>query len=117
MKKYQEDYAKSRPQMYDKKSREEKGVRIIKTLSDYLGNKNLKSLTVLDVGASTGIIDSVLAKKFKNVVGTDIDKDAVKFANKNFAKKNLKFKVEDAMKLSFKNNSFDVVICTHVYEH
>ncbi len=117
IKNYQLEYASGRPQMYDKRSREQKAVRIIKTLSDFFENNKLKNLRLLDVGASTGIIDNILAKSFKEVTGTDIDKDAIKFANENFAKKNLQFKVEDAMKLTFKNNSFDVVICTHVYEH
>jgi ubiquinone/menaquinone biosynthesis C-methylase UbiE len=103
--------------MYDQKSREQKALRIVKTISSHFGQTSLKSLTLLDVGASTGIIDSILAKYFKKVVGIDIDNEAIKFARKKFKKKNLVFKVDDAMKLKFKNNSFDVVICTHVYEH
>jgi len=104
--------------MYDFESRSRRAKRIIKTLADYYnGEENIKKLTVLDVGSSTGIIDSILAKNFKKVVGTDIDKSAVAFAKKNFKSKNLEFKVEDAMKLSFKNNSFDIVICAQVYEH
>ncbi len=114
---YQKDYASKRPQMYDQKSREQKGIRIIKTLENYYGKNNLKKLTCLDIGASTGIIDNVLANYFKEVVGTDIDEAGIDFARKSFRKKNLKFKVEDAMKLSFKESSFDVIICTHVYEH
>jgi 2-polyprenyl-3-methyl-5-hydroxy-6-metoxy-1,4-benzoquinol methylase len=117
MKKYQNEYASIRPQMYDKKSRELKGVRIVKTLEDYFGLGKLKNLTLLDVGASTGIIDNVLAKHFKKVIGTDIDQGGITFAKKKFKQKNLVFKKEDAMALSFKDNQFDVVVCTHVYEH
>lgn len=111
------DFASLYPKMYDKKSREEKGVRIVKTLADYFGKNKLKTLEVLDVGASTGIIDNIIAKKVKRVVGIDVDKQAVVFANSVFSKKNLQFQVGDAMKLKFKSGFFDVVICTHVYEH
>lgn len=114
---YQLDYAAGRAQMYDKKSREIKANRIVKTLSTFFGEKKIKTLTVLDLGSSTGIIDSILAESFKHVIGTDIDIEAIKFAQKTFKKKNLSFKVEDAMKLSFKASVFDVVICTHVCEH
>jgi ubiquinone/menaquinone biosynthesis C-methylase UbiE len=117
MKRYQDNYAAGRPQMYDQESRQQKARRIIKTLETTLGGKRLKQLTLLDLGSSTGIIDNVLAPKFRLVVGTDIDKDAIKFANQSFKEKNLQFKVADAMKLNFPDNSFDVVICTHVYEH
>lgn len=103
--------------MYDKKSREEKGWRIIKLLTFYFGEKKLKDLTLLDVGASTGIIDNIIAKKIGKVVGIDIDKGGINYASKTYQKKNLTFKVDDALKLSFKDNSFDVVVCTHVYEH
>lgn len=115
---YQLDYASGRPQMYNKDSRQKKAIRIVKTLEDYYGSQEkLKKLTVLDVGSSTGIIDYNLAKYFKKLVGSDIDKKAINFSKKNFKLKNLEFKIEDAMKLSFKESSFDAVICTQVYEH
>lgn len=59
----------------------------------------------------------MLANHFKSVVGIDIDIKGVQFAQKNNKKKNLKFIIGDAMNLSFENESFDVVICTHIYEH
>lgn len=114
---YQFEFAADHEKMYDPISREQKAIRMVKTLSDYYGKNKIKSLSVLDVGASTGIIDNVLAKHFKKVIGTDIDKGAIHFAKKTFKRKNLSFKVDDAMKLTFKENTFDIAICTHVYEH
>ncbi|MEK7526565.1 MAG: class I SAM-dependent methyltransferase [Patescibacteria group bacterium] len=115
--KYQDNYAAGRPQMYDKKSREEKAKRMVILLGKYFDKEKLKKLTLLDVGASTGIIGNYLAQYFRSVTVADIDKQAIEFAGKEFKKKNLSFKVDDAMNLSFKDNTFDIVICTHVYEH
>ena len=115
--KYQEDYASNRPQMYDDHSRVQKAKRIPLLVKHHLKIRSLKKIKALDVGASTGIIDNELAKYFGQVVGTDIDNEAIKFAKKKFKRKNLKFKVEDAMGLSFKDETFDLVVCTHVYEH
>lgn len=117
LKRYQKGYAAGRPQMYDEKSRIQRAKRTVNTLESYFGKNKLANLNVLDVGASTGIIDNYLAKYFKRLTGIDIDKEAIEFAKKNFEAKNLKFKVNDAMNLSFRLNTFDIVICTHVYEH
>lgn len=114
--KYQEEYAAGRPQMYDTASRVVRAQRIVKLLIHYYDGK-ISKLKVLDVGASTGIIDNELAKHFGKITGIDIDKGAIAHARKTFKPKNLVFKHEDAMDLSFKDNSFDLVICTHVYEH
>lgn len=103
--------------MYDRESREERARRIVKTLADYFGEDKLRALTLLDIGSSTGIMDNILAPYFKNATGTDIDRQAIEFAKNNFQKRNLSFQVANAMKLPFKNNSFDIVVCNHVYEH
>lgn len=114
---YQKEYADSRSQMYDSASRIEKAKHIVSTLTHYFGKRQLKNKLVVDVGASTGIIDDYVSTYVKKLIGTDIDEGAIKHARKVFKRKNLIFKYDDAMKLSFKNNSVDVVICTHVYEH
>lgn len=111
------DFAASWPKMYDIKSREIKAKRIIIILSDFLGKKSLSKMSLLDVGASTGIIDNGLALKTGSVTGVDVDKSAIKFAQSRYRRKNLKFKIGDAMNLRFKANSFDITICTHIYEH
>lgn len=123
MREYQLEYASGRPQMYDIASRKRKAIRMVCTLKVHFENKSLKDLTLLDIGSSSGIIDNYLAHYFKKVVGIDIDRGAIAYAKKNFTakrvtlRKNLLFKYGDAMKLSFKENSFDVVVCTHIYEH
>lgn len=103
--------------MYDVPSRIERARRIVRLLSLYFGKDKLRKLSVLDVGSSTGIIDNEIAKSVGSLTGCDIDKKALGFAKKNFRRKNLVFKLGDAMKLDFPDKSFDIVICAQVYEH
>ena len=103
--------------MYKHQGRERKAKTILAVLQDFLDTKPLSSLSLLDVGSSTGIIDNFLADHFLKVTGIDIDKEAIQYAQKTFKKHNLQFLVDDLMDLSFPDNTFDVVICTQIYEH
>lgn len=115
---YQYDFSAKMPSMYDVASRELKAKTMIAVLSNFFGSQSaLDELVVLDVGSSTGIIDNYLAGYFKKVTGIDIDSAAVAHASKAFHKNNLEFLEADAMNLQFADNSFDVVICSQVYEH
>ena len=77
----------------------------------------LETLDLLNVGGSAGAIDDYLADYFKTVVGVDIDSAAIEHAKSSFSKENLSFQEADALDLPFEDESFDVVICSHVYEH
>lgn len=103
--------------MYDKAERERKANTMLRILSDKLGEEHIVAMSLLDVGASTGIIDSYLSQSFMQVTGIDIDKKAIAHAMETNSKEHLHFCIGDAMSLDFPNKSFDVVICSQVYEH
>lgn len=85
-------------------------------LEDFL-EKPLSECEVINVGGSAGAIDNFLADYVGRVVGIDIDDAAIQHAQESFVKDNLVFHVADALDLPFDAESFDVVICSHVYEH
>lgn len=114
---YQSDYSDLHPDVqYNILSREMKGKKIYAVLKDYFGT-DLDNMILCDVGCSTGIQTRILSKYFKSTIGIDIDKSAIKYANQHLAKDNLQFIDGDSMDLPFEDGSFDVVVCTHVYEH
>ena len=102
--------------MYDHSGREKKAQTLLAVLQDFSGI-NTRSLKLLDIGASTGIIDSYLADHLSQVIGIDIDQEAIDFAQSSFKKNNLEFRIGDAMNLDFQDHEFDIVVCTHIYEH
>ena len=102
--------------MYDEVMRERKAHTMVAILRDFLGPV-VKQLSVLDIGASTGIIDSCLASEVGSVVGMDIDESAVAYACKKYWRENLFFCVGDALDVPFGDDTFDIVICSQIYEH
>lgn len=79
--------------------------------------KKLKIDSVLDVGCGEGFILNKLMEEGigKNWQGIDYSKDAVEIGKKVHPKLNLKKgSIYDS---KFKDNSFDLVVCTEVLEH
>jgi len=113
---YQHGFSKMMPGMYDETTRKRKAHTVTTVLQDHLGSR-LSDARLLDVGASTGIIDAYMAHSVADVVGIDIDRDAIEHATRNYPRANLRFLQGDAMRLAFADNAFDVVLCMHVYEH
>lgn len=103
-------------EMFDIKDREQKANKMLSILDDYYSG-NLDTLEALDVGSSTGIMDNLISKRFKRFVGVDIDTTAIEHANKTYKSDKLSFFIQDSMNLAFRNASFDLVICSQVYEH
>lgn len=113
---YQDGFSDLVPGVLNTESRDRKAETMLRVLRDHLGSQ-LAGAVVLDVGASGGIIDAYLAGHVRCVVGIDIDTKAIRAAHAAYTKDDLHFAQADAMSLPLADNSVDVVICAHVYEH
>ncbi len=105
-------YSQFQPKILEHKGRVEKARQIIHVLKDFYHKKRLAKLTALDIGCSTGIITKYVGKNLKRIVGVDVDESALKLTKPtrkvNFIKMN-------GTNLTFKDSSFDLVICHQVY--
>jgi ubiquinone/menaquinone biosynthesis C-methylase UbiE len=79
----------------------------------------IKHGEVLDVGCADGVFSKVILEKTKadKLIGIDILKDSVDWANKHWRTKKMRFVVGDAHDLKFKTASFDAIFCLEVLEH
>jgi len=78
-----------------------------------IGSKKQK---ILDVGTGTGAMALVLAEMGHDVIGIDLSDGMLNKAKEKAKKANLpvEFEIGDAEKLSFSDNTFDVVINRHL---
>lgn len=87
---------------------------------DFLDREfSLFSKRVLDLGCGFGHNSFLISQKGARVFSLDIEKDIVYVVN---LKRKLTFErvfplVGDGFFLPFKDDSFDIVICTHTFEH
>jgi len=113
----QYDYSNLHKDVYYEGSNRVRKAETILAVLECAFDGELPEANILDIGASTGFIDNYLADHVGNVFGVDIDTPAIEFAQQNFKKSNLKFETADIMTLDLPKNSFDIIICNHVYEH
>jgi ubiquinone/menaquinone biosynthesis C-methylase UbiE len=72
----------------------------------------------LNLGSGEGDYDPLIASKSKYLVGCDINERDVTFAKSmNSGITNLSYQVENALNLSFPNESFDFLVSVEVIEH
>ena len=105
--------------MFDERGRLQKAQKTAAVILDAMPGLGLEPgrARVLDIGCSTGILTRHYAESFGEVVGVDIDDGAVEWAQGNCSADNIEYRVGDSMELPFAEGEFDVVTCTHIYEH
>jgi ubiquinone/menaquinone biosynthesis C-methylase UbiE len=117
---YQRDFSELHPKtMFDELGRLQKARKTVVVILDALqkADREARDTRLLDIGCSTGILTRHYAEFFGRVVGVDIDDGAVEWARTNRAKENVSYQVADTMRLPFLTGEFDLVTCTHIYEH
>lgn len=77
----------------------------------------LKGKTVLDIASGSGYGSYIMAGEAKEVIGVDVDEESVKYASRNYKRKNITFKVGDAEKIPIDDASVDVVVTFETVEH
>ena len=82
-----------------------------------LPKKPKPNLKILDVGCSSAVLTTEIAKSLpkSKVTGLDSYKSAIDLAKKKYP--HISFVVADAHKIPFKDNIFDILICTETLEH
>ena len=117
---YQHDFSNLHPDsMFDEEGRLKKARKTVAVILDYMRTRGLdpRSARVLDIGCSTGILTRHYGEHFGAVVGMDIDQRALAWARENRAADNIEYRYGDSMNMPVPNGAFDIVTCTHIYEH
>jgi len=104
------------PILFNQDNRLQKAEKVIRIISEF-SRKDLKSLNCLDVGASTCLMTAYFARFFGSTIAVDNDWVGLESAQKLAEEVNLLRLCGDGEVLPLKDESVDVVICNHVYEH
>jgi ubiquinone/menaquinone biosynthesis C-methylase UbiE len=112
---YQLHFSRGDFVLKDIKGRTQKFEKMLSVLQDFY--PWTQSLNCLDIGCSSGIITSLLGNHFQMSIGVDIDQEAIQYAQNHSSSNRVQFLIADSMALPFHDNSMDVIICNHIYEH
>jgi SAM-dependent methyltransferase len=114
-------FAERFPILFESAGRLHKAAKITAVLRHFLGGA-LDESSILEVGASTGIMAAEFARVCRRVVAFDVDAVALRAGahragdDPEIADK-MTFLVGDGCNMPVADDSIDIVICNQVYEH
>ena len=109
-------YSELMGKMLDEGKRRQKAAKLIAVLQHGLGVSDLEGLKALDVGCSAGFIADELALAGATTFGVDIDEPGLAKARERFGER-VDFRLARGEDLPFADDSLDIVVLNHIYEH
>lgn len=76
-----------------------------------------KGYNILEIGCGDGYGANYLAENDINVIGIDVDKHSINYAQRKYQKNTLSFHLYDGENINYEPHSFDMVISFQVMEH
>ena len=102
--------------LFDVARRVRKANKILSIMADY-SSVPLDELTCLDIGCSAGMMTTLFAERFNQMIGIDVDQEAVSYAQLTKKIANVQYCLSDGARVPLPNETMDAVICAQVYEH
>ncbi len=109
-------YSETMAKMLDEQARRKKAAKIVAVVRHALGVESLEGLTAVDVGCSAGFIADELALAGASTSGVDIDEPGLAKARARFGDR-VDFRLARGEDLPFDDDSVDVAVLNHIYEH
>lgn len=114
---YQKDLSVASPILLDRQYKQAKVDKMLAILEAAGAVGAEPRGLAVDVGCSAGFFAAGIAPRFGSVLGIDIDPHALRIAASATVPGNLHFLLADSLRLPLPDDSTDLVICNHVYEH
>jgi 2-polyprenyl-3-methyl-5-hydroxy-6-metoxy-1,4-benzoquinol methylase len=108
-------YSEAIPGAIGESTRLVKAKQICAVIEKHCAGRDLRSMSVLDYGSSTGLMTSYFASRFKRAIGVDVDRPAIAQATARFTSQSAVFLAMNNEQTMFASGSFDVVVANQVY--
>jgi ubiquinone/menaquinone biosynthesis C-methylase UbiE len=97
----------------DQPENEQRHISRYKFASNFIGSND----KVLDCACGSGYGSAIMSRNGSQVIGVDVNHEAIKFANRHYSGTSVEFMLGDIGKLEFSEASFDVIVSIETLEH